>query len=236
MKLKGKNNIIGMVHLSGPSVVEKAIEEIKIYEEEGLYGVIIENYHGSTNDVIYTLKELAKHKTKLKIGINILPNEVEDAFNIANEYNVDFIQFDYISGTYMPNIKLDIFKYANLTIKYPKIFIMGGVWPKYYTPISSSNLYTDLNEASMISNAIVVTGKGTGQETPLKKIKEFKKFLKMKKSKTKLIIGAGITKDNIKKHLKHANGAIIGSAFKPGGNTTKMVDRDLVREIMNKIK
>ena len=30
--------------------------------------------------------------------------------------------------------------------------------------------------------------------------------------------------------MKYANGAIVGSAFKPNGDTTKMIDRNLVNK------
>ena len=45
--------IIGMIHLAGrdsSEKVERALDEIVIYEEEGLDGVIIEDYHGSPDD------------------------------------------------------------------------------------------------------------------------------------------------------------------------------------------
>ena len=131
MKFTGKE-ILGMIHLAPPSSIEKALEEIAIYERQGLYGVIVENYHGSINDVIYLLRKLPK--TNLKIGINILPNEVKEAFKIASEFNIDFIQLDYISGIYgNGKIRLDIVEYTNLCIKHPDIKILGGVWPKYYS-------------------------------------------------------------------------------------------------------
>ena len=56
-----KKKIIGMIHLSGPDVINKALEEIKIYEEEGLSGIIIENYHGSLEDVIDVLNYLYRN-------------------------------------------------------------------------------------------------------------------------------------------------------------------------------
>jgi len=216
MKFTGKE-ILGMIHLGGGNPIERAIDEIKIYERQGLYGVIIENYHGSTNDVIYTLKQLPK--TTLKIGINILPNEVNKAFEIAKEYNVDFIQLDYIAGNYQRAQEFDIRGYGNHWIN-NKIFVMGGVWPKYYTPVKGSNWLSDLNEGRIISDAIVVTGSGTGKETPLNKVMNFRDELRGHP----LIIGAGLTKDNVKEQMFHADGAIVGSAFKPNGNTSKMVD------------
>jgi len=64
--------IIGMIHLSGTYPIERAIEEIKIYEDFGIDGIIVENYHAGVSDVIDVLSVI---NTKLEIGINILPNE-----------------------------------------------------------------------------------------------------------------------------------------------------------------
>jgi hypothetical protein len=229
MKFTGKE-ILGMIHLSGPSPIKKALEEIEIYERQGLYGVIIENYHGSVNDVIYTLKELKKlPKTKLKIGINILPNEFNKSFEIANEYDVDFIQFDYL-GVKENDIRVYMNHYINTNI-----FIIGGVWPKYYSPIKGSDLNSDINEGLLISNGIVVTGKATGIETDLGKIIKFREFMDFKKSKKPLIIGAGLNNENVKEQMSYADGAIVGSYFKPNGNTTKKVDEKLVKKFINSL-
>lgn len=231
MKFTGKE-ILGMVHLSGPSVVERALEEIEIYQKQGLYGVIIENYHGSVNDIIYVLKKIDRKKITLKIGINVLPNEIEKAYEIATEYNVDFIQFDFISGIYEPNIQLDEFKYLELRQEYPDIFILGGVHPKYYRPVKGSILLNDLIKASELCDGIVVTGKATGIETEKDRIILFKSIIILNHLNKPLIIGAGLNTNNVVDQLSCADGGIVGSAFKPNGRTTKMVDEQLVKEFM----
>lgn len=82
-----------------------------------------------------------------------------------------------------------------------------------------------------LCDAVVVTGAGTGKETPLDKIKAFRKIL----GDFPLIIGAGLTADNIEQ-MQYADGAIVGSYFKPSGVTTAKVDRLLVKEFMSKVK
>lgn len=80
--------IIGMIHLSRDTngeFLERALNEIKIYEEEGLYGCIIENYHGSIDDVECVLKNLGERK--IKIGINILNDYKELHGNFTNAAN-----------------------------------------------------------------------------------------------------------------------------------------------------
>jgi len=215
-----------MIHLYGTSPVERALEEIQIYQEEGLQGVIVENYHGSTDDVITVLRNLKD--VKIEIGINILPNEYELAFELAEQYG-SFIQMDYISGRYEKNTYLDVDHYMSYRNKYPNVSVLGGVWPKYYRPVEGSDLKEDLIKAKMLCDAIVVTGYGTGMETPIDKIKTFREII----GDFPLIIGAGVTSDNIK-NLEVADGAIIGSYFK-NGNTTSKVDRELVKLFMNKL-
>lgn len=228
MKFTGKE-ILGMIHMAPPSSIEKALEEIAIYERQGLYGVIIENYHGSTNDVVYLLRKLPK--TSLKIGINILPNEIEEAFSIANEFHIDFIQFDHVGGKYKGVKRFDRDVYNELRSE-SNVYILGGVWPKYYQPVNHSILTYDIEAGEKCADAIVVTGEGTGKETSLDKIKEFRRLIS---DNSKLIIGAGLTPLNVVEQMKYVDGAIVGSAFKPLGNTMKMVDEDLVKHFMTEL-
>lgn len=245
-----------MIHLSGSdseNIVKRAIDEYLIYEKEGLDGVIVENYHGSIEDVESVLKQLnlyridrRKHNAynlpdnpELSLGVNILPNNYKTAFYLADKYNADFIQLDYISGTYNKSEVLDVDGLYIFAEKYNDIQLLGGVWPKYYTPIEGSNLSDDIYDAMNISDAIVVTGAGTGKETLITKIQSFKiaiygHALELKHPDYPLIIGAGLNSSNVEEQLALADGAIVGSCFKPYGITTEMVSRDLVREFMEK--
>jgi len=225
--MKFNKSIFGMIHLASVVPVERAIEEIKIYEEEGLQGIIVENYHGGVNDIIDTLESI---DTKMDIGVNVLPNEYEKAFEIAHKYGGKFIQLDFISGRYERDRAIDVDDYLSYRNRYPNIKVLGGVWPKYYTPVKGSNLEEDLKMGMKLCDAIVVTGQGTGKETPLDKIKYFRSVI----GNFPLIIGAGLTADNINQ-MEWVDGAIVGSYFKPGGATTAKVDRELVKKFMSKL-
>ncbi len=108
---------------------------------------------------------------------------------------------------------------------------MGGVWPKYYEPVKGSVLADDINDGLRRSEAIVVTGSGTGKETPLIKIRDFKTLCGNKP----LIIGAGLDVSNVVEQLHFADGAIVGSCFKPYKRTQEMVSRELVKEFMTEV-
>ena len=236
-----KKEIIGMIHLAGPDTIDKAMDEIKIYEEEGLSGIIVENYHGTLNDVVKVLERLTLYPTTLEVGINILPIEYEEAYKLCDTFPIiKFIQFDHVAGKYTHGREVEADVLFQLWATHQDVKILGGVWPKYYTPIEGSSLSDDIIDALFVSDAIVVTGAGTGMETPLDKIKLFRALMdrksKLQGHKTPLIVGAGLTAANVKEALEHAQGAIVGSAFKPNGKTMQMVDRDLVRAFMEEVK
>jgi uncharacterized protein len=220
---KSEKPIIGMIHLAGNTRKEKikrALEELTIYEEEGIDGAIIEDYHGSKEDVIATLYETQKGFNIVR-GTNILVNPYE-GFRHVNETGAKFIQFDSIQT---PDLNLEL--YNQLRRRYPNIAVLGGVEFKYIRP-TGNPLEQDLAEAMPRGEAIVTTGEGTGIETPIEKLKTYKSLLK----DFPLIIGAGVDLDNIYEQLRIADGAIIGSYFKPKKDTIKPIERKKVRELI----
>jgi predicted TIM-barrel enzyme/8-oxo-dGTP pyrophosphatase MutT (NUDIX family) len=246
--------IIGMVHLGNlnqKGVVENALYDIKVLAEEGVDGCLIENYHSGIEEVVQVLEALGTNRPKVgktnkdfEIGINILPNEAEVAFKLADKYNLSFIQLDYVSGVYTNHKEINGYSFLNLKTKYNSIKVLGGVWPKYYIPIKNSDLRLDLMYARIRCDAIVVTGDGTGKETPLDKILKFGTHLNRDISNSSilhfpLIIGAGLDTTNVSEQLLYADGAIVGSALKLGKLTTRNIDRYLTREFMvevNKVR
>jgi len=51
-----------------------------------------------------------------------------------------------------------------------------------------------------------------------------------------LIVGAGVTASNVYGQLIVTDGAIVGSYFKPNGDTQLPVDRAKVRELMEIVR
>ena len=233
--LFAKKKIFGMIHLSGSKPIERALKEIEIYTEEGVHGCIVENYHDDTATVIQVLEELTPLKNQnIMVGINILPNQYELAFDLGDKFGVDFIQLDYVSGQYKRGQIIDQKHFLDARYNHKHIpIVFGGVWPKYYEPIAGSDLEADIAAAIPLCEGIVVTGSGTGKETPLDKIKKFNDILKDRRL---LIVGAGVDVTNVKEHLAIADGAIVGSCFKPYKRTQEMIERSLVKEFMNEIK
>lgn len=219
-----KKTIIGMIHLAGSNRnerVTRALEELSLYQEEGIDGAIIEDYHGTPEDIYETLIQSGNVGFRIIKGINVLRNPYS-AFQWASDFGAKFIQFDSVQTT---DLNLEL--YNKLRKEYPNIVVLGGVGFKY-TSLTGNPLEVDLEEGKSRCDAIVTTGSGTGIETPLEKLKEFKRLLE----NFPLLVGAGVNLDNVYEQLSVADGAIVGSYFKCG-DTSLPVDRKRVKDLMD---
>ena len=86
----------------------------------------------------------------------------------------------------------------------------------------------DLEIGKQHCDAIVVTGEGTGINTDIEKIKEFRSVL----GDFPLLVGAGMTADTVAEQLTYADGGIVGSFFKYNGDAYGYMDEDRVKQFM----
>ncbi|MDP3640480.1 MAG: BtpA/SgcQ family protein [Nanoarchaeota archaeon] len=229
--LFGRLPVIGMLHLAGEDPVQRALQELSLFAEEGVSAALIENYHGSLDTVIQTLQEISQRRLNVHLGINILPNKFRLAFPFAVHYGAALIQMDHVAGKYDQG-ELDMPSYRGFRESFSDIFVLGGVWPKYYQPVMGSDLEKDLQDGMDRADAIVVTGAGTGKETPLEKINQFRALM----GTFPLVVGAGSTPENAYTQLQYADGAIVGTSLKFENKTSNPVDRVWVRDFMDVVK
>ena len=83
-----------------------------------------------------------------------------------------------------------------------------------------------------IADALCVSGPMTGMEAKLEEIKTVKE----NSLGAAVIVNTGARKDNIAKQLEVADGVIVGTSLKFGGDTWKNVDKDRVKEFMKVIE
>lgn len=220
--------IIGMIHLAGKNRedrVKRALEELRIYEEEGIDGAIIEDYHGNEGDVVEASEQSSKQNFNIIRGVNVL-RDPYSAFEIASLYDARFVQFDSVQTQ-----DLDLERYDRIRKSHPQILVFGGVGFKYTSP-TGNPLELDLREGRLRCDAIVTTGEGTGIETPIDKLREFRNHL----GEFPLIVGAGVNLENVYEQLRITDGAIVGSYFKPNGNTHLPIERGKVKKLVDVVR
>ena len=78
------------------------------------------------------------------------------------------------------------------------------------------------------ADAIIVTGRATGEETPIETIQRVKRTVKIP-----VIVGSGVSVDNIQGQMPFADGFIIGSSIKNNGKLEAFVDEKLAAALVS---
>ncbi|MDQ4215172.1 BtpA/SgcQ family protein [Microbacterium capsulatum] len=202
-----------MLHLKGEDRadrLDRARHEIDLLAGSGLDAFIVENYFGDVDDVVAVLDHLRDTRPDAVFGINILKDDWR-AFELAQAYGAAFLQLDSVAG-HLPPDEDAVFAERLATARAATdALVFGGVRFKYQPYLSGRSLREDLELGVQRCDAIVVTGEGTGLLTPLEKTAEFREVVG---DGFPLIIGAGVTPQNVADQLAEADGVIIGSALK----------------------
>jgi uncharacterized protein len=107
--------------------------------------------------------------------------------------------------------------------------ILADIQGKYTVPCSPRPLTDSAQDAQNrgLADAVIITGSGTGHSASLDDIRKVKKSINIP-----VLVGSGITPQNLAEMMDVADGAIVGSFFKRNGELANSVDADRVRQIM----
>ena len=227
--------IFAMLHLKGDDTAERleiAKREIEALWTNGVDAVIVENYYGSVDEVVLVCDYLRASAPEVVFGINVLKDDWR-SFELANEYGARFIQLDSVAGHLAPAEDADFAARLAEERAASETFVLGGVRFKYQPYLSGRSLDEDLLLGAQRADAIVVTGEGTGKETPLEKTSEFRRIVG---DDYPLVVGAGVTVDNSREQLANANAVIVGSYLKDTYQDTGDVDGAHVSEFVSAIR
>lgn len=233
-RLSASPMLFAMLHLKGDDPADadrRARHELEIYAEQGVDAVIVENYFGHADAVERTLSHLADTGSELVYGVNLLDDDAL-GFALAARYGAHFIQLDSVAGHLPPEedqaFATQLAEWRAAT----DAAVLGGVRFKYQPVRSGNDVATDLRLGMARADAIVVTGDGTGLETPLEKIAQFRAVL----GGFPLIVGAGVTAGNCAAQLAEADGAIVGSTLKDTRRDDGDVDATHVAELVARFR
>jgi predicted TIM-barrel enzyme len=227
--------IFAMLHLKGDSSADKldiARRETKILWESGVDAVIVENYFGSTDDVIAVCQWLTAEVPEVVFGVNILKDE-KRAFEVANSFGARFIQLDSVAGHLPVAADVEFGDWLNGERARSDAFVLGGVRFKYQPYLSGRPLTEDLLIGRSRCDAVVVTGEGTGLQTPTDKTAQFRAVLG---AEFPIVIGAGVTPESCARDLADANAVIVGSYLKDSHTDTGDVDSDHTLKFVRAIR
>lgn len=231
---KNEKPILAMLHLKGTSdedIVTRFKKEIDIFVENGVDCIIIENYFGTYRHMEMALEYVQSLHLDIPYGVNCL-NVDPMGFELAGKYGASFVQLDSVVGHVKARDEDTLDAFFKLYRERYNVMVLGGVRFKYQPVLSEKSVEEDLQIAMTRCDAICVTQDATGQETSLDKIIQFRNAI----GDFPLIVGAGVTPENMEKQFAYADGAIVGSYFKDNYKDAGEVSGEHVRNIIDAAK
>lgn len=232
-----KKNIIGMIHLlplpgyskhpGMSAVIKQALKDLAVLEKGGVNAVLVENENDHPHQVkpgpeivaamALVANEVVK-KAKVPVGVEVLLNDPQASLAIAKISGAKFIRTDYFVDkmwrkeygrieinpqkllVYKKKIKADAVKiFADVQVKYAKLLEKG------------KTIIQSVNQAIKAgADAVIVTGKISGDPPKLKDLQEAKSVAK----NFPVYVGSGFSLANAKKLLPFCDGAIVGTSLK----------------------
>jgi membrane complex biogenesis BtpA family protein len=246
--------IIGMIHLLAlpgyqkhpgmKSVVKQALQDLIVLEKGGVSGVLVENENDHPHQVkpgpeiiaamTKIVGEIVK-KAKVPVGVEVLLNDPQASLAIAKITGAKFIRTDYFVD------KMRRKKYGEMEINPKKLIaykkkigagkikILADIQVKYAKLLEKGKTISQSTKQAIKAgaDAVIVTGKISGQAPKLKDLQE----AKLASKNFPVFVGSGFSVANAKKLLEFADGAIVGTSLKTKGK----VDLKKVKKLMEQI-
>ena len=235
---KEYNIAIGVIHLPpllgfkdfpGMKAAERnALKDLRAFEDGGFDAIIFENNYDIPHQefvspaVVAAMTALGakiRMASKLPIGINVLWNDYRAAFSIAKVLGLQFIRvpvfvdkvktaYGIITGRPKEIIAL------RQQIDASDIMLLTDVHVKHAKILSPHSLEKSAEHAITAgSDAVIVTGDWTGKAPDLAELIA----LRNKIGGFPIFVGSGANKNNVRKLCQYANGVIVSTALKEGG-------------------
>lgn len=239
--------IIGMVHLlplpgshnyggSLDSIYKRALWEAQILQENGIDGLIVENFGdepfsvGEPTTVVAAvmagvLRDVRRAVT-IPVGLNVQFNAWQAEVAIAYACGADFIRVEVFVDTVVMAQGL-VHPCSAAITRYrqslgAKVQLWTDIQTKYTTNLVAQPLTQSAIDAKNAgADALIVTGAATGQATPLDTVAQVKQVVNLP-----VLVGSGTSIQNVRAALNIADGAIVGSALKEGGDAWNRVSAE----------
>ncbi len=244
--------LIGMVHLkplpgsfkySGNfgEVVDHAVEEAVKLEEAGFDAVLVENFrdvpYSKTVDPITVssmsvIGEEVDRRLSIPFGVNVLRNDSVSSYSIAYAVDADFIRVNVLSGVAFTDqgvIEGSADDLAEVRNKFSdEISVFADVHVKHADHFSSFDEAIEDTVERGLADGVVISGKRTGSQVDFDRLERAYDL-----SSVPVLIGSGVSKDNISDLWEFSDGFIVGTSLKENGVTDNDVDVGRASEFMD---
>jgi len=211
-------------------IVAQALSDLRHYTEAGVDAIVLENSH----DLPYIKSPLPERAVEVMkrvavevrrqfagpIGIQVLEAANETALGIAHEASLDFLRVEGYVFAHVGGAGL-IEGCAGRILRQRKergcehIKIFGDVKKKHCSHALTGDLdiLDEVKQAEFfLVDGVIVTGARTTEPPATAELQRVKKH-----AHVPVLIGSGMTPENIETYFSLADGFIVGSTFREGG-------------------
>jgi membrane complex biogenesis BtpA family protein len=259
-EIEKTKSVVGMLHLlplpGSPgfggdlaAIRERMLSDADALVSGGVHQLMMENfgdvpfYPGRVPVVVAAhmtalAGEVRRRFASVPLGVNVLRNDGQTALAVAHATGAGFIRVNVLCGArvadqgVLQGIAHDLLR-ERAALGGSKIRIFADVDVKHSAPLAQRPITDEVDDTIHrgLADVLVVSGAGTGKPTELSKVKAVKSAA----GRTPVYIGSGITAETIGNYLPVADGFIVGTAFKEGGNPAAAVDIDRVKALMRRV-
>lgn len=233
-------------------IIEQALSDVEEYKKARVDSIILENDFDipyiepplprEAIELTTKIAQEVRKRFKGPLGVQMLEAANETSLEIAANTKFDFIRVEgYVYGHVGP---AGIIKGCagqllrrRKELRCEQIKIYGDVKKKHTAHALTADLdiIDEVMQAELfLIDGVIVTGKFTGLKPDIHDLIKVKNVTKLP-----VIIGSGITKENISEHFPLADGFIVGSTFRKDGKFLEILDSQRLADFMtifNKLK
>ncbi|HEX7316838.1 MAG TPA: BtpA/SgcQ family protein [Pyrinomonadaceae bacterium] len=252
--------IVGVIHVGAlpgtpasslkvDELTELAVREAAAYRDGGVDGLMVENMHdvpylrGSAGpEVVAALAVVAravKAEAGLPVGVQILAGANVESVAVAHAAGLDYVRAEAYAFAHVADEGLIQSSAAELLRFRRKIGADGvRVWADVKKKHSSHAITADVSLGEtcaavefMRGDAVIVSGSATGEAPRAADVREAKSHCRLP-----VLLGSGVTPDNVAEFYDAADGFIIGSYFKEHGLWSNTVEPERVKRMVGAVR
>jgi len=239
---------VGVVHLlptpgsprydgSTGRAVSRACEDARALAENGCDAILVENYGdfpffpaGVPPETIAALTLCASAvigvARSLPVGVNVLRNDARSALGICAATGASFVRVNVHAGVAATDQGI-LEGRAHETLRErarlcPRVAILADAHVKHATPLGRETLAQAVRDLAVraLADVVIVSGPATGVPPSVAELREAREAA----GGTPVLVGSGLSPENAPELLRHADGAIVGTALERDGRTGEPVE------------
>jgi membrane complex biogenesis BtpA family protein len=251
---KGRPYLIGVVHLLGTpgapraagmaALLERARDDARALARGGCDALIVENFGDAPFEksvlapetvaaMALALAAVRDEAGGLPVGVNCLRNAARAALGLCAATGAEFLRVNVHVGAAVTDQGV-IEGEAASTLRErarlcPEASILADVHVKHATPLGRETLAEAARETLErgLADGLIVSGRATGLAPEPRALAEVREVA----GNAPLLVGSGLSRDNARDLLRHADGALVGTSLKHDGRTGEPVDVERVRAL-----